>query len=367
MTLRDQALSRFHTDLAKRIAARDRLPDQHPLSISPWVAMALLQKAVRRGRSDLALHAAATLLRDASERLWRRLGGIAFEDVGLGCLPVVGLTCVALQSKRLRADLGGDWAVASLVVQALCEAPKSRASDDLLMCLETLPDIRQKKNELVTFGNPRLRLVALHDDSVHVRAFALLFLLGTDRPGGKLPPRRGEPSLAFDVLDEMGVAPTTLAICREGYRKTGESLPPLVGLLALENGLRAGTTDDQMPEEEMIGNVPSWAIDMFTREGKEALSRLLLTNAGIAEFAKAMVPSRQRLGFLGQVLFRVEGGQLARRVGGDLSDRLHAQLQFETLGVAPRHAVQALSLMRDDLPLLNRIRASVIGEKSNEN
>jgi hypothetical protein len=354
-------LARFQTDLAKRLAARDRLPDQHPLSISPWMAMSLLQKAIRRGRTDLAFQSAATLLRDAPERLWRRLGGIAFEDSGIGCLPVVGLTCAALHSKRLRADLGGDWAVASLVVQALCDANKSRSSDDLFMALETLPDLRQKKSELVTLTNPKLRLVALHDDSVNVRALAILFLLGTDRPGGKLPPRRGEPGLAFDVLDEMGVAPTTLAICREGYKKTGESLPPLVGLLALENGLRAGTTDDPMPDHVMIGGVPSWAVDMFTREGKEALSRLLLTNAGIAEFATAMLPSRQRLGFLGQVLFRVEGGQLARRVGGDLSDRLHAQLQFETLGIAPRHAVQALSLMRDDLPLLNRIRASVMG------
>ncbi len=221
MTLPDQPLSRFQTDLTKRLAARDRLPDLQPLSISPWMAMSLLQKAVRRGRADLALDASATLLLDAPERLWRRLGGIAFEDIGLGCLPVVGLTCAALQSKRLRADLGGDWAVASLVVQALCEAPKSRSSDDLFMALETLPELRQKKNELVTLTNHHLRLVALHDDSVHVRALALLFLLGTDRPGGKLPPRRGEPGLAFDVLDEMGVAPSTLAICRQGYRKTG--------------------------------------------------------------------------------------------------------------------------------------------------
>lgn len=35
---------------------------------------------------------------------------------------------------------------------------------------------------------------------------------------------------------------------------------------------------------------------------------------------------------------------------------------FETLGVDPEAAVQALDLMRQDLPLLNRIRAGVMKE-----
>lgn len=145
--------------------------------------------------------------------------------------------------------------------------------------------------------------------------------------------------MAFDLLDELGTAPTTLAICREGYRKTGEALPPLLALLTLENGLRKEAADDSVPDEEMIGPVPGWALDAFSREGKLALRRLLATNAGIAEFA--------------------------RRVGGDLSDRLRSQLMFETLGVDPLAAIQALDLMREYLPLLNRIRRTVMGGRRN--
>ncbi len=66
-------LARFPTDLVRRLAARDQVPEGQPTTLSPWVAMSLLQKAVRRGRKDLALRAAATLLRDAPDRLWRRL------------------------------------------------------------------------------------------------------------------------------------------------------------------------------------------------------------------------------------------------------------------------------------------------------
>jgi hypothetical protein len=50
------------------------------MNASPWVAMSAMQKAIRRGREDLALSGAATLLRDAPDKLWRRLGCIAYED-----------------------------------------------------------------------------------------------------------------------------------------------------------------------------------------------------------------------------------------------------------------------------------------------
>lgn len=351
----------FRNALLAAVSDGREFPPPKPLDISPWLAMSLLQKSVRRGRCDLALKAAATLHRNAPDRLWRRLGGIAFEDVGLADLQAVGLTTAALTGKRFRRDLGGDWNVASVVVQRLTHSRKSRATDDLFMALEALPGLADDRRALCVETNPRLRLTALTTPSLHSRALSVLLLLGTDRPGWKLPARRGEVALAFDLLDELGTAPTTLAICREGYRKTQEALPPLLALLALENGLRDETTDDRMPEETMIGPVPSWAIDAFTREGKLALTRLLATNAGIAEFARSMVPRQKQVGFLGQVLFRVEGGVLARRVGGDLSDRLHSQLLYETLGVDPLAAVQALDLMRQDLPLLNRIRRTVIG------
>jgi hypothetical protein len=64
-----------------------------------------------------------------------------------------------------------------------------------------------------------------------------------------------------------------------------------------------------------------------------------------------MLPPGQPVGFLRQLLFRLEGGLQARRVAEDLSDRPHAQLMFEALGLPPEAAVQALGLMRRDTPL----------------
>jgi hypothetical protein len=57
----------FLTQHRKRLAnacKQRREPDFRPLNISPWLAMSLMQKAIRRGEQEIALRAAATLLRD---------------------------------------------------------------------------------------------------------------------------------------------------------------------------------------------------------------------------------------------------------------------------------------------------------------
>jgi hypothetical protein len=82
-------------DLRGAVARQGKPPTPRPMDASPWVAMSTLQKAIRRGREDLALGAAAILLRDAPNKLWRRIGCIAYEDVGLASLEAVGLATVA--------------------------------------------------------------------------------------------------------------------------------------------------------------------------------------------------------------------------------------------------------------------------------
>jgi hypothetical protein len=150
-------LDDFRNDLARRIARSDGSPAPEPLPISPWLAMALLQKAVRRGRADLALQAGATLLVDAPDRIWRRCGGIAFEDVGIADPEVLGLVAVVLGGKRARVQLGGEWAVASVVVEATAAANKRRAADDLLMSVELRPALAATRQAQAKLSNDNLR------------------------------------------------------------------------------------------------------------------------------------------------------------------------------------------------------------------
>ncbi len=76
-----------------------------PLKISPWLAMSLLQKAIRRGESELAQHAAATLLLIAPDRLWQRCGAAAFEEIGVADLQTVSLVTAVLSVATLNRRL----------------------------------------------------------------------------------------------------------------------------------------------------------------------------------------------------------------------------------------------------------------------
>jgi hypothetical protein len=67
-----------------------------------------------------------------------------------------------------------------------------------------------------------------------------------------------------------------LAIADSGcdpFRRTNEMLCPFVSLLACEQRHAARIESDELPPEVMIGDVPSWAFDVYSREGRAALAR----------------------------------------------------------------------------------------------
>ncbi len=239
--------------------------------------MSIMQKAIRRGREDLALRAAASLLRDSPDRLWRRCGVIAFEDIGVADLVTIGMVVAALGGKAFRAKLGGEWPVASTIVSAMARAPKCRAEDDLVMIIERHPALEEARRAYSTLATRDLLGIATGSNPLPKRALALCYAIGTgSRPSDYLRPRGGEPQAAFDYLFEAGFPASAVEIAREGHFKIGEplcnSLPILGSLLPPKPHELA---DDEPPPERMLGDVPSWAFDMFTREGRNAIQRFL--------------------------------------------------------------------------------------------
>jgi hypothetical protein len=112
--------------------------------------MSLLQKAIRRSESELAQHAAATLLLIAPDSLWRRCGAAAFEEIGVADLQPVSLVTAALAGKRYRATIGGEWKVASFIVDRMTNAHKCRAAHDLLLISDSHPLYRGARSDLAT-------------------------------------------------------------------------------------------------------------------------------------------------------------------------------------------------------------------------
>lgn len=343
-------------DQLKDLMASHKPPDPKPLGISPWVAMSLVQKAIRRGHEGLALQAAATLLRDAPERLWSRLGAIAHEDIGLGDLATAGLVTAALAGKTVRAQLGGEWRVASFLVARMAKARKCRATDDLLFATENHPAFMTARMELGHHTRQELLGIVTGTAPLIERAIALRFLMGTSqRTSKQLLPRRGEPHAVFEALFNAGVPPCIVAVAREAYRKSGEPLAPLVALNSQEEGWDTATTsDDILPPETMIGETPCWALDWFSREGRATLSRFLDTDAKTAQWIVTHVIPAKRAEMLANLVFFIEGSCLNRRLRWPVGDELRRKAAFECL--ACPDATEPLVLMLADLPLMNALR-----------
>ena len=347
-------------ELAQKIQSH-RPPPFCPLPISPWLAMSLLQKAIRRGHEEFALQAAATLLHDAPDRLGRRLAIIGFEDVGLGELETVGLSVAAMAGKNFRASIGGEWAVGSYLVQRLAQANKCRATDDLLTVADRHLAYDRARLHLTFQPMSHLLKIASGDASLPVRALAIWYGIGTDRyPTDNLRRRKGDPQAIFDALRGWNVPPATVAIAWEGFRRTGQILCPFLALLASEKqGEARLVADDRMPPETMCGPLPSWACDMFTRPGRRALRLFLDRDCPTAQWVRAHIPSSQRVVFLGDLLFAVESGLMKRRRQWPVAEDLQRLATVECQGPYCPDATEIMDLLRHDIPILNEVRGHV--------
>jgi hypothetical protein len=357
------------TDIKHQFAAAIgawKTPPFEPLAISPWLGAALLQKSIRRGEENFALRAAASLLQILPDRLWRRCGGIAAEDVGLGDTNVVALVTAALAGKRFRAAFGGDWSVASFIVSQMANATKCRTSDDLLMTAERHPSLAHARRDFATLNTRELSNIVAGSASLPERALATWYALGTGhRPSPWLRPRRGEPGVVFDQLCEIGLPHTIVEIGRELFRRTVEPLGPFLSLLAPQRQTETATVaDDDIPPATMIGQLPSWAFDRYSREGLACLQLFLHGDSETARWVRSNVPTSKRLDFLGDVLFRCEGQITRRRLRWPTAAELRRLVDIECAGHGCTDATEILGLMRADLPALNDVCVELLGGRN---
>lgn len=354
-------IASFRQELASSVGAYTPGPLE-PLPISAWVAMSTVQKAVRRGRRDIALAGAATLLRDAPDKLWRRLAVAAYEDVGLPSVGTVGLVTAALAGNKFRATLGGEWQSAAFLVERLVTACKSRAADDLLMLIERHPTLQPSRHDFAYLTIDQLLRIALSNRALPERALAIRYALGTDRcPSPYLRTRRGEPSTVFDALWDAGFPHSAVELGREAFRKHSQPLFAFLALLAaIRPHVPADVTDDDFPPEVIFGGVPSWSLDIYTREGRQALKVLLGEPCETSRWVREHLPSGKQVEFLGNVLFSVEGGLMKNRYRWKVADDLRRNVEIEAQGPYCSDATEIMNLLRADIGLLNEVRGHVL-------
>lgn len=354
-------LASLRADLAQQVQHYTP-PISAPLNASPWLAMALLQKAIRRGHRRFALQAAATLLQQSPDKLWRRVGSIVFEDIGVADLETISLVTASLAGKTFRTKIGGDWKIASYLVERMCLAPKCRAADDLLMVAERHPAYEHCRLGLTYNTLPELLRIADSSAPLPKRALALWYAVGTDRcPSPHLRTRKGDPQTVFDAMCETSYPHTLIEVAREGFRRTGQVLCPLVLLIStLKASDPMAVEDDDFPPATMCGPVPSWALDRYSREGRYALQRLLGRDCQTARWVRRHIPSSQQVNFLGDILFAVEGERLRNHYRWPVGDELRRSWEIECQGPHCSNASEIISMLRADISILNEERQHVL-------
>ncbi|MGM4889901.1 hypothetical protein [Tardiphaga sp. 11_C7_N12_6] len=338
-----------------------REPAPAPMAISPWLAMSLLQKSIRRGDAEFAQRAAATLAMVAPDKLWRRAGAAAYEEVGIADLSAVSLVTAALAGKRFRSTVGGEWKVASYIVNVMVGANKCRAADDLLLVADHHESLKRARVAFAEKPTTELIRIALGNGELPVRAIAAWYAVGVrPRQSVNLISRRGEPRAFFDAICEAGLPHTVCETAQEGFRKVPEPLCPFVALLSpIMPPKPFSVRSDELSPDVMVKGVPSWAYDMYVREGRDALSAFLSGDTETAKWIRLNVPQSRRVNFLGTVVFRIEGGQVKNRVCWDVASELRRKVDIECHGSHCADGTSILELMRSDIVALNTERSNV--------
>ena len=138
-------------------------------------------------------------------------------------------------------------------------------------------------------------------------------------------------------------------------------LGPLVALLSRELSEDGIIRCDDIPPEEMIGDIPAWGLDLYSREGKAGLARFLQTYAPSAKWICRHVKPARRVAFLGHLVFRAEGGCVSKRLHWPLADELRRQVDVECSGPECEDATEILELVKADNPTINAVRAELNG------
>jgi len=313
---------------------------------------------VRRGDADLALRAAAALLKSDPAKLWRRLAGIVFEDIGFGDIECVKLVMAATTGKSFRQQFGGEWAVASLLVERMCAAPKCRASDDLFWAVSQHHELGELRGALAREELPEHLSRVRERRALLGASLAALHASGI-RWNGQVAGKTANPKALFAAMRSAEIDPEIVALAEQGWRRTREALPVLLPLLtlALPSGLLPAQDDPFPTAVTARSGLPTYCYDGFSREGLAALARFLKRDTTTGRWFRKHVRPDRRVGVLHGAVFRAEGGLVRQRVLWPCAATLRRLADDGYHGLQLPDPAAFLDMIRADLPKLDEERA----------
>ncbi len=326
-------------------------PVPDPLPCDTWIGRSVLQKAIRRGMLRLALGAAAQLLLIDKRALWRRLLVTALEDLGPHEMGTTARIVAAARNSRWRSQVGGDWAVIAQLVRSACEGTRCQSANDLWNIALHDPLLSDAKADFCELSETELVALATTDPDGGARGAAALMLMGhlADYSG------RTAPQALFEAFG--GNAET--AVCREAFRLTRVPLPGLMLCLLMKPVQVIAHTDDPTSSVVWNGEVPTFAMDQYTRSGRALIRDFALGSRqwnALCDYEQ--IARGDRIAAAGELVFRVDGAAATQRLIG--ADRLQLRRRSAPLGchLPPTLVPAATAIIRRQLPYLDKSRAA---------
>ncbi len=353
------SLERYKDLLSDAIDALPSASKKYPDIDDPYIARSALQKALRRGDADRAEQAARSLLVDP-QRLWKGLAVTVFEDFGSVPVDLRGQVISACSSKKFRSDLGGDLVVARALIRQLSEVPSDRRVDEAYMfagVLERSPLTARERWRL----SPELKQLLDRAGDLIRRC---------ERP---VPRRSFKTVLAQECdaflveMHEGGcIDQELLALCIQGRKTTQCLLPVLYPLTRSVSTCQASfpftlnrTRHVSRDSYRDTCDVPLYALDGYTRLGKQALELLFWSTPRLQGLLKSLKSRSAKMKALSALLFVVEGGVCTEEISDPLYDEIKHVSRGRWSGLPAEVVPVALEAMREALPHLNQLRLEI--------
>ena len=355
------SLERYEDLLSGAIAALPSPSKKLPDINDPYVARSALQKALRRGDVDRAEQAALSLM-DDPQRLWKGLAVTVFEDFGSAAVDVRGQVVTACASKKVRSDLGGDGPIARALIRQLCEVPRDRRVDEAYMfagVLERSPltarERRRLSPELKELLDRAGELIRRCERPVPRRSFKTVLAQECD-------------AFLVEMHEGGRIDEEELGLCIQGRKTTQCLLPVLypltrpansrqVSFLLTLNHTRYVSRDSYRDTYD----VPLYALDGYTRAGKQALELLFWATPRLQALLKPLKSRSDKMQALAALLFVVEGGVCTQELSDPIYDELKHVSRGRWSGLSSEMIPEALEAMLEAIPHLNQLRQEIWG------
>jgi hypothetical protein len=318
-----------------------------------WGALSYMQKGIRRSEKDWCYIAASGLTRSALlSMVWRRLAVIGMEDLGLCGLHATALTLHAIN----RTDLTEQQEIRLLrgVLLMMAQAVKDRSVMDVASAISCKATTTTEVSDYVD----KLSVDDLLDGFTD-QNFGLIYRTLCHR---KLLRHKYHDDLhaAYQEIALPQLHRYVIAKYRELKKFTIDEALPVVWDVATRS--EPTVKHNHVSKVVWCGDAPSCCYDMFTSDGKRAMSYFRKANSEVKNFFDGRLVEDFHNQF-GYGLFAVDGGILDRSLHFAGRDTLAYETlveEFSSVGMSALEAIQLGDIIEKHLDEYNAIRKKLI-------